>query len=182
MSSRRQWALVAAIVALLALGVMAMTRLAGDGLEHVTVGARAPSFTAWTLDTPPRPRSLDDYRGQVVLLNVWATWCTPCRVEMPSMQLLHQEFAREQFRIVAVSVDRDGMEEAIRAFAHEYGLTFDILHDPEGRITGGYQVAGFPQSFLIGRDGVIRRVVLGAVDWHSESNRALIRTLLEETG
>lgn len=182
MSTRGQWALVLAIVAFLALGLLAIARLAGDGLEHVTVGARAPQFRARTLDTPPRIMSLDDYRDEVVLLNVWATWCTPCRVEMPSMQLLQEEFAQEPFRIVAVSIDRDGMEEAIRAFAHEYGLTFDILHDPESVITGTYQVAGFPQTFVIGRDGIIRRVVLGAVDWHSQSNRTLIRTLLEETG
>jgi cytochrome c biogenesis protein CcmG, thiol:disulfide interchange protein DsbE len=150
----------------------------------VGVGTRAPNFAALTLDTAlvePRTKTLADYRGEVVLLNVWATWCTPCRVEMPSMQKLHESFAERGLRVVAVSVDDPGMEEAIREFAKEYGLTFEILHDASGAIKARYHTTGLPESAVIGRDGTIRKRVAGADDWNSAANRALVERLLGET-
>lgn len=182
MSPGRQWAIVAAIVAALALGLVAMTSAVGDRSDRVTVGTKAPDFRARTLDTPPAVRTLADYRGDVVLLNVWATWCGPCRVEMPSMQRLHEEFAGQGLHVVAVSIDQPGFEQAIRDFTREYGLTFDILYDPDGGITTAYQTTGVPYSFVIDRSGTIRKTVLGATDWSSQGNRALVRSLLAEGG
>lgn len=178
MTARQQWGVVGAIVALLALALWAMVHFLGDEMFPVTVGSPAPAFEARTLDAAPAPRTLADYRGEVVLLNVWATWCAPCRVEMPSLQALHDEFGPQGLRVVAVSIDDPGSEDQIREFAREYRLTFDILHEPAARIKRGYQTTGVPETFIIGRDGVIRKKVIGAADWHSEANRALVRQLL----
>jgi cytochrome c biogenesis protein CcmG/thiol:disulfide interchange protein DsbE len=151
----------------------------------VGVGTRAPNFAALTVDTAlvePRTKTLADYRGEVVLLNVWATWCAPCRVEMPSMQKLHESFAERGLRVVAVSVDDPGMEDAIREFAKVYGLTFEILHDATGAIKARYHTTGLPESAVISRDGTIRKRIAGAEDWNSAANRALIERLLRESG
>jgi peroxiredoxin len=178
MTARQQWTIVLGVVALLAGGLFAATRLLGDELFPVSVGSGAPRLAARTLDARPRVKTLADYQGQVVLLNVWATWCAPCRDEMPSMQALHESYGASGLRIVAVSVDSPGDEQKIRDFARQFGLTFEILHDPSGEIQRIYQTTGVPESFLIGPDGVIRKKVIGAVDWHAAPTRALVASLL----
>lgn len=124
---------------------------------------------------------LADFRGKVVLLNVWATWCEPCRVEMPSIEKLHREFGPHGLSVVAISVDDPGAEQRIRDFVKELGLTFEVLHDPKQVTTRNYQITGYPETFLIARDGVIRKKLIGASDWSSEGNRALVRELLGGT-
>src|SRR5262245_14382316 len=89
MTIRQQWIVVGAIVATLGGGLFAATRILGSELFPIGVGSKAPAFSARTIDGPPRTKSIGDYRGQVVLLNIWATWCAPCRIEMPSIQALH---------------------------------------------------------------------------------------------
>ena len=182
MTLRQQWIVVAVVVAAMAAGLFALTRLLGDELFPVTVGKAAPTFAANTLDAAPVRKTIDDYAGDVVLLNIWATWCGPCRVEMPSMQRLHDEFAPAGLRIVAVSIDDAGNEQVIRDFAKEYALSFEILHDPTGGIQKSYQTTGVPETFVIGRDGTIRKKVIGAANWSSDANRALVRSLLEPRG
>lgn len=182
MSRRGQWAVVGAVVLVLVAGAFAATQVLGGRLTRVTVGVPAPDFTATTLDDPPEPRTLADYRGRVVLLNVWATWCGPCRVEMPSIQRLYADLAPRGLKVVAVSVDQPGAEALIRGFVREYGLTFDVLHDPTEAIARRFQVSGYPQTFVIGKDGVIRKMELGARQWDSGPNRALITHLLAERG
>jgi cytochrome c biogenesis protein CcmG, thiol:disulfide interchange protein DsbE len=179
-SSGKQWAIVAAVVTLLALALVAVTTLVGSGGEQVGIGRMAPDFRARTLDEPPVVRTLADYRGDVVLLNVWATWCLPCRTEMPSMERLHRAFAGQGLHVVAVSIDKPGFEEEIRTFVKEYALTFDVLYDPDGAITTAYQTTGVPYSFVIDRSGKIRKTVLGAADWSSQGNRSLIASLIAE--
>ena len=112
------------------------------------------------------------------MLNIWATWCGPCRIEMPSIQALQQSLGPKGLKIVAVSVDDPGSEEAIRDFAKEYGLTFEILHDPTGKIQKAYQTTGVPETFVIGRDGVIRRKVIAADNWNSLDNRRQLAQML----
>ena len=182
MTLRQQWMVVGAIVLAMAAGLLALTQVLGEELFPVALGKAAPSFTANTLDAPPVRKTLEDYRGQVVLLNVWATWCGPCRVEMPSMQRLHDEFGPKGLKIVAVTIDDAGSEEGIRDFAREYALSFEILNDPTGGIQRAYQTTGVPETFVIGRDGTIRKKVLGAANWNSDANRALVRSLLEGAG
>jgi peroxiredoxin len=180
MTTRAQWLVVLALVAVLAGGLTAATLLLGDDLFPVEAGSRAPDFSAVTLDEPPVRRTLADYRGKVVLLNVWATWCAPCVWEMPSMERLHRVFGDSGLAIVAVSVDElPGSKEAIRDFVGEHGLTFEVLHDPAKEITRTYKVSGYPESFVIGRDGIVRRKVY-VQDWSTAANRALIAQLLRE--
>jgi peroxiredoxin len=177
-TARQQWAAVLAVVALLAGGLFAATHFLGDELFPLAVGSAAPPFSAQTLDAEPATRTLADYKGQVVLLNLWATWCAPCREEMPSIQALHEAYGKRGLRVVAVSVDAPGEEQKVRDFARQYGLTFDVLHNPSGEVQRLYQTTGLPESFVIGPDGVIRKKVIGGVDWHSEANRALVAQLV----
>jgi len=184
MTGRRQLAVIAAALGLvIALGAAGRILLR-DELAPVGVGAAAPNFSAMTLDPQPRKKTLSDYRGKVLLINIWATWCLPCRVEMPSIEQLHQAYRDKGLSIVAISVDDPGSAEQIRSFARQYKLTFEILHDPAGqagRISRDYQTTGFPETVIVGRDGIIRKKLLGAHDWNSSDNRDLIERLLAES-
>ena len=180
MTGRKQLAigaLVAGIVAAVAYGA---THYLRKELFPVELGSKAPDFTAYTVDSVPRQKRLADYRGQVVMLNVWATWCLPCRVEMPSIEALHKQYGPKGLKIIAVSIDDPGMDSAIRAFAKQYGLTFEILHDPKGTITDMYDISGYPETFIVGKDGVIRKKLMQAADWNSPDARALVDRLLAE--
>jgi cytochrome c biogenesis protein CcmG/thiol:disulfide interchange protein DsbE len=182
MTARQQWAIVGIIVLVLGGALFAASRLLGDQLYPMSVGSKAPPFRAVTVDSVPRTETLDDYKGQVVLLNIWGTFCLPCRDEMPAIEHLHQAMAPQGLKVVAVSIDDPGFQKQIRAFVKEFGLTFRILYDPSGRITNDYQTTGVPETFIIARDGVIRKKVIGASDWNSATNRALIAQLLAEPG
>jgi cytochrome c biogenesis protein CcmG, thiol:disulfide interchange protein DsbE len=180
MTGRQQLAigaLVAGIVAAVAYGA---THYLRKELFPVELGSRAPDFSAYTLDSVPKQKSLADYRGQVLMINVWATWCLPCRVEMPSIEALHKDYGPKGLKIVAVSIDDPGTDSTIRAFARQYGLTFEILHDPKGAITDLYDITGYPETFIVGRDGVIRKKLMSATDWNSPQARALVERLLAE--
>jgi thiol-disulfide isomerase/thioredoxin len=184
MRNRQQWTFVAGILTTVVFGVALAVKLRPQ-LDLLEVGDTAPTFDAKDLRTG-QPTDLADYRGKVVLVNVWATWCPPCRVEMPSMQRLYQKLAGTDFRIAAVSVDgdlfhpEDSQEPSgILAFASGMGLTFDILHDPSGRIRKNYQTTGVPESFVVDRNGVIVKKVIGAAEWDGPVNEALIRRLLD---
>ena len=178
MTVRQQWAFVGIVVLILGGGLLAATRYLGDELFPVTVGSKAPDFHANTIDGVATTKTLADYKGEIVLLNVWATWCLPCRTEMPSIQALHDRFAARGLKVVAVSIDKPGFDDAIRKFRDQYGLTFEILHDPTAEIQRGYQTTGVPETFIIGRDGMIRRKVIAADNWDSPANRALFAQLL----
>ena len=176
MTNRQQWAAVAGVVAVvLVLGFVVTHR---SQIHPLGVGDRAPDFRAVRLPGG-RPVSLADYRGQVILLNIWATWCQPCRVEMPSMERLWRKLQGTGFRIVAVSIDLQDST-VVNAFVKELGLTFDILHDQPGSIQESYQTTGVPESFVIDRDGLIVKKVIGASAWDGEVNQILIRRLLQQ--
>jgi len=184
MSGRRQLAVALLVLAVVVAIFGAGRTLLRNELSPVGVGARAPNFTALTLDSAAQKKTLEDYRGRVVLINIWATWCKPCVVEMPSIERLYQTYRDKGLSVVAVSVDDPGMAPQIRSFAERYGLTFDILHDPEGqqgRMSRDYQTTGYPETVIIGRDGIIRKKLLGAHDWSSKDNRELIERLLAES-
>lgn len=181
MTARQQWGIVAGIVLLLAAVLAAGTHFLRDELFPVSVGSEAPEFRATTLSGAKREKTLADYDGKVVLLNVWATWCGPCREEMPSIEKLHREFGPQGLAVVAVSVDDPGAEERVRNFVAELGLTFEVLHDPNRVTTRNYQIVAFPETFIIARDGTIRKKHVGGADWSSEANRALVRELLGGT-
>jgi len=151
----------------------------------VLAGAKAPEFSFPSLTRGEL--GLSDYEGQVVLVNVWATWCVPCRTEMPSLQRLRDAFDGEDFEILAVSidaakgmVDETGYEGGdLAAFANEYDLTFPILHDRSGSMRQLYQVYRVPESFIVAKDGLIWKKMAGATEWDLQVNQDLIRRLLD---
>ncbi len=179
MKVRARWIAAAAVA-----GILAWVWLAGSRAQPVAAGYPAPDFEI--ADAEGNPVSLDDYRGRVVLLNIWATWCAPCLEEMPSMQRLYESFSPDDFEIAAVSIDAPaGASDAAGnpggdplAFAARLGLSFPILMDPSGEIQRVYQTAAVPESFLIGPDGIIYKKVAGATEWDSEANVGLVRRLL----
>jgi cytochrome c biogenesis protein CcmG, thiol:disulfide interchange protein DsbE len=174
----RQWTIVIVVVAALLVGAAAITRFAGD-VAQVEVGAEAPEFRLTDIATGDTVSLRERYAGKVTLVNIWATWCVPCRAEMPSMEQLYTGLAGRGFAIAAVSIDEAPAED-VRAFAEELGLTFDILHDRSTRIQQAYQTTGVPESFLLNREGVVVKRVIGAHDWNSAANRALVERLLDE--
>jgi cytochrome c biogenesis protein CcmG/thiol:disulfide interchange protein DsbE len=177
----RQQLSVACVVIAITLGIAyGATRYLRKELFPVELGTKAPDFHAYTLDSVPKPKSLADYRGQVLMINVWATWCLPCRVEMPSIEALDKDYAKKGLKIVAVSIDDPGTDSTIRAYAKQYGLTFEILHDPQAKIVQAYDITGYPETFILGKDGIIRRKLMSATNWNSPDARALIDRLLAE--
>ncbi len=142
------------------------------------MGSQAPDFQL--IDLQGNWQALPDYRGKVVLLNFWATWCGPCRVEMPSMEHVYQDLKNEGFAILAISSDPQGSI-VTRPFVAAQGLTFPILHDSDYQVSGSYGVRTLPMSFLIDRNGTLTQRVFGARDWNSEEARELIRGLLRES-
>jgi cytochrome c biogenesis protein CcmG/thiol:disulfide interchange protein DsbE len=180
MTIRQQLAVGAIVMAVVTAVAYGATRYLRHELFPVELGSKAPDFKAYTLDSVPRQKSLADYRGQVLLINVWATWCLPCRVEMPSIEELHKAYGPKGLKIVAVSIDDPGTDAGIRAFAKQYGLTFEILHDATGKIVDQYDISGYPETFIVGRDGVIRKKLMTATDWNAPEARALVDRLLTE--
>lgn len=181
----RQWYVVGGIVTVL-IALIGAGWFVRDRFAPVEVGTRAPDFSAHTLDG--QPISLSHYEGEVILLNIWATWCPPCREEMPSMQQLYEELGPEGLKIVAVSIDADpgvlGPSDQVGGnvgeFAREMGLTFDIWRDPVGRIQQTYRTTAVPETFVIDRSGHIVRKDIGGVIWDTEPRKDLIRRLLEQ--
>jgi len=176
MTQRHQWSFALGLAMLLIFGVALAIKVSPQ-MNLVEVGARARTFHAINVRSG-RPASLADYRGKVILLNVWATWCQPCRVEMPSMERLHQRLAGKDFEVVAVSIDKEG-EDIVQAFVQELGLSFDILHDQSGAIQQIYQTTGVPESFVIDREGIIVKKTIGATEWDGPVNEVLIRRLID---
>jgi thiol-disulfide isomerase/thioredoxin len=175
----KQWIVVGVIVAGLVSGAVALAKF-GPDIDRVEVGARAPDFRAIDLATGDSVSFRERYDGAVTLVNIWATWCIPCRVEMPAMERVYQDLAPKGFKIAAVSID-EGSPEDVRAFGQELGLSFDMLQDRSTGVQQTYQTTGVPESFLINREGIIVKRIIGAHDWSSPVNRALVERLLDET-
>lgn len=176
----KQWIFVIAVIVGLVLGAIALVKF-GPEVQQVAVGNTAPDYKAVNLKTGDTVGVRSSYKGHVTLVNIWATWCVPCRKEMPSMQALYDSLAPDGFRIAAVSIDMEGPD-VVRDFTSELGLTFDILHDRSGEIQQAYQTTGVPESFLLDTNGVIMKRVIGDHDWTSPANRALVRRLLGQPG
>ena len=185
------WKLVCCLGALIVLSVVACDSGYSDerqeqpSVKPVAVrqappdmGAPAPDFQL--IDLQGNWQALPDYRGKVVLLNFWATWCGPCRVEMPSMERVYQDLKDDGLAILAISSDPQGSI-VTRPFVASQGLTFPILHDSDYRVSGSYGVRTLPMSFLIDRNGTLTQRVFGARDWNSAEARELIRGLLRES-
>ena len=167
---RRRARMRAAAVALLA----AACGTEGGAPGLVAIGAPAPEYRATTLAGDSV--TLAGLRGRVVLLNVWATWCHPCRDEVPFLQDVHERYAPRGLELVGVSVDAAGEEASIRDFARRFGMTYPIWRDPGERVSSTFLIIGVPATFLVGRDGTLLWRKTGPV---SESDTTFAR-LLEE--
>ena len=167
--------------------VISAAWLGRDQFQPLGPGSFAPDFAINDLDG--ELVRLSDFEGKVVLVNVWATWCLPCRVEMPSLERLYQNMEGRDFEILAISVDaplgsfdfRNNVGGNVRSFTDSLALSFPILHDPTGDLERTYQTTGVPESFVIGPDGVIYKKIIGATEWDSEAYEALIERLLGNT-
>ena len=146
---------VATLAALAALGC------GREPVPRVEIGQPAPRYAATTLAGDSA--SVPSLAGKVVLLNVWATWCHPCREEIPYLQSLYDKHRGNGLEIVGVSVDARGQEDAIREFATEFRMTYPIWRDPDERVQSMFLALGVPASYLIDRTGVLRWRRLGAI-------------------
>ncbi len=153
--------------------------LASPADELLAVGQRvqAPAFALPALDGPTV--GLEGSRGNVVLLNFWATWCPPCRAEMASMEELYRAYRDRGLTILAISTDAGGAQ-VVEPFVQARGLTFPILLDPPGVVANRYAVRGLPTSYLVDRDGTIVSREVGARDWAGASARRLVERVLAE--
>ena len=146
-------------------------------IQRIDPPPKAEDFTLKTLEG--RTVSLKDYRGKVVFLNFWATWCGPCRMEMPSMQKLWQDFKEEDFVILAIDIQEEG--KLVSSFMKERNLSFPVLLDGKGKTARSYGVRGIPTTFFLNPKGETIGKAVGARDWASEESFRLIRQLLLET-
>jgi peroxiredoxin len=137
------------------------------------VGRPAPDYAAVTLDGDSV--SLASLRGEAVLLNIWATWCPPCRKEMPDLQALHEEFGPRGLKVVGVSIDAAGSDEQVREFLDDYGITYPILRDPGERVATAFATQGVPVTVLIDPDGTVVWRRLGPVSMEDPALREALK-------
>ena len=127
-------------------------------------------------DLDGRPRSLAEYRGRVLLINFWATWCEPCRDEMPSMRRLRERLAGHPFDVVAVNYGESAAR--VSEFLARERLDLTVLLDPNQEAARAWRVRVLPGSFLVGADGQVRYIVIGELDWASEDAMRTVRALV----
>ena len=143
----------------------------------VEVGLPAPDFTF--PDINGKNISLSDYKGKVVLINIWATWCSSCVDEMPSMEKLYQKLKSENFEILAVSIDSVGAK-VVAPFMKKYKLTFPALMDTAGTIRISYRTTGVPESFIVDKDGILVKKIIGPLDWTTPEIFHFIQNLTQK--
>ncbi len=143
---------------------------------RVEVGLPAPDYATVSLDGDSV--SLAGQRGKVVLLNIWATWCHPCRTEIPELRQLHERYRAQGLQLVGVSVDTDGTDDTIRGFMRDFQMTFPIWRDPDERISSLFLTIGVPATFLIDKAGILRWRKTGPIAPNDTSLRAAIERAL----
>jgi len=163
--------------ALLAASLLLVAACGGEGprrIAAVDIGKPAPAYASLTLagDTT----SLAALRGEPVLLNIWATWCHPCRTEIPELERLHQQHSANGLRVIGVSIDAGGEDDAVRAFAEEYRMTYPVWRDADGRVSTVFGAIGVPATYLIDRDGTLRWRKVGPI---AERDTGLARAIEE---
>jgi cytochrome c biogenesis protein CcmG/thiol:disulfide interchange protein DsbE len=165
-----------ASVAILALA-FGLVWIQGSKYEPLTVGKIAPEFEL--PDLVDKSVRLSDFRGKVVFLNFWATWCKPCREEMPSMEILYKNFERDGLVVLAISIDRVTTKKDIPPFVKSLNLTFPILIDSWGQTDKRYKLMGVPETYIIDQQGVLREKVIGPRDWTILDNLQTLTGLLK---
>jgi peroxiredoxin len=138
---------------------------------------KAPDFSLKDLNG--RKVEIRQYKGRIVFLNFWATWCGPCKEEMPSLEVLHQQFAGENFVLLTISVDYEGLK-PVQGFVSKNRYTFPVLLDPNGETLDLFEVKGIPTTFIIDRNGMVIGRAIGPRDWKSPEVFSLINLLVEK--
>jgi len=171
------------VVSLIAIGVLvavfSLVWLRSAKYEPLAVGKPAPDFVLSDLND--REVRLSDFRGKVVFLNFWATWCKPCKEEMPSMEILHQNFEKDGLVVLAVSIDRVTTAKDIPPFIKTMNLSFPVLVDSWGTTDMPYKRTGVPETFIIDQQGIIREIVIGPRDWTRLDSLTVLLDLLKVT-
>jgi peroxiredoxin len=173
----RQVTTIVAVLGLLSVGKVADAReplFEAMGMAKVPPKA-APDFTLPTTDG--KQVSLREYRGKVVFLNFWATWCIPCREEMPGLEQLHQTYQSQDLAII--SIDLKESADQVKTFFQKHGLSFPALLDQNGSVFRDYLVAGMPTTYLIGRDGMLLARGVGGRDWLRAEGQEFIKELIK---
>ncbi|MBM3181739.1 MAG: TlpA family protein disulfide reductase [Chloroflexi bacterium] len=140
-------------------------------------GFLAPDFTLDTLDGTKV--TLSELRGKIVLINLWATWCPPCRAEMPALENAYKQYKDSGVVVLGLNVTNQDSEKDIPPFVDEFGLTFPILLDRDGSVSALYQLKGLPTTYFVNREGIIRTVVVGG-PMNETFIRSKIEALLQE--
>jgi peroxiredoxin len=145
----------------------------------VSAGVAAPDFTLPFLGGGEV--SLDQYKGKVLVLNFWATWCPPCRKELPTFMSMHKKFKdNENFALLAVSVDEEDGEKEIRKLFASRNIELPVALDPERKLADLYGVSGFPETFFIDKTGVVRKKFIGPRTWTDSKIMKELDKLLSE--
>jgi len=161
---------------LLLIVLLAMPVVSACGMGKVD--EKVESAGDFTLkDLKGKDVTLSHKKGKIVLLNFWATWCPPCREEMPSMEKLHNKYKGKDFEIIAVAMDPKG-EKTVKPYIEEQGFTFTVLIDEKGTVSDMYRAYAVPMTFILGRDGAVLDKVIGAADWFSEESQAYMEELM----
>jgi len=164
------------LVALLALTACSEESAApGAVMGNAVVGRPAPDFTL--NDVLGRPVTLSQLKGKVIILNLWATWCPPCREEMPSMERLYRQFKDQGLEMLAVNVEENGAA-AVKNFLQRTPYSFPILLDTDAVVQNTYKVFRFPETFIIDRNGIIVEKIIGGRNWLSEQSVKKLNFLL----
>jgi peroxiredoxin len=150
------------------------------GVAELKEGQRAPAFDLARLDGGRATH--ETWKDRLVVLNFWATWCTPCTIEMPTLEALWREYRDRGLVVVGVSVDRGAPRALIDPYVRNLGLTFPILLDPDTRTADAWRVRGLPATFVVRPGGEVAGMALGAREWNSAEMKALIETLLPQPG
>ncbi|MEC4669754.1 MAG: TlpA disulfide reductase family protein [Nitrospirota bacterium] len=172
--SRAVVVLTAAAILALVFGIVWMQ---SSKYEPLTVGKVAPDFDLPNLED--NYVRLSDFRGKVVFLNFWATWCKPCREEMPSMEVLYRNFKQDGLVVLAVSIDRVTTKQEIPPFVKSLNLTFPVLIDSWGQTDKRYKLMGVPETYIIDQQGILREKVIGPRDWTRLDNLEMVTALLK---
>jgi peroxiredoxin len=172
--------LVVVVAGLILVVMFLVVWLQSAKYEPLTVGKVAPDFELPDLND--KEIRLSDYRGKVVFLNFWATWCKPCREEMPSMEVLYKNFEKDGLVILAVSIDRVTTKKEIPPFVKSLSLTFPVLVDSWGQTDKRYKLMGVPETYIIDREGILREKVIGPRDWTRLDNLQTLTQLIKQGG
>ena len=161
---RQNWTLFSIIVLAVSLGWIAFTAPAGGSTTNRKIPAPREGFLAPEFalqDAQGQTVRLSELRGRPVLVNLWASWCAPCKAEMPAMQKVYEAYAAQGFTILAVNTTFQDTQENAISFAESRMLTFPLLFDVDGSVSQQYQVRAMPTSFFVDQEGIIRRAVFG---------------------